>query len=412
MNDEVTIDFYKRRNRGDIIQNAMTIVEQKTDQVPVYIDRDWTIERYLSCSGVYVWRPFVKSEYFGTWPFESFCSSNGLPGYLSLPSVTAAEIQSAQNIAVTKAWSNIDRSEILALVCAAEGKKTLGTIINTLKRAQKITRKVRRLELSRLKELRSWRPVGKDIRKEFKRWKSRVDDLSDAYLEARYGLRPLFYDVRGALALTKESSKDRFTFRGTEEVVKESSATQNYNFSYYSSLCPYAKAVTAYDRTSSVAVKARAGVLTSIDRLTMTERTGTNLIVQSVWELVPYSFIVDWFANVGETLGAWANKVRLGSNALTSWVTVEKIETQTRTFGQTVYTLTPSTYYRVMPASSKATVTGSISKVVRTVQRVPNPPCMVMPEIRINLDPAKLLDLALIGRNLKNHSRFFKALYR
>jgi hypothetical protein len=41
-----------------------------------------------------------------------------------------------------------------------------------------------------------------------------------------------------------------------------------------------------------------------------------------MWELTPFSFIIDWFLNVGTTIAAWTPNA--GVTQLASWVTVKK----------------------------------------------------------------------------------------
>lgn len=71
-------------------------------------------------------------------------------------------------------------------------------------------------------------------------------------------------------------------------------------------------------------IQARAGSL-DVTELTMQRdlgMTGKDLVTLP-WELVPYSFVVDWFFNVGDVLGALVPAPHLQN--LCSWCSVERV---------------------------------------------------------------------------------------
>lgn len=118
--------------------------------------------------------------------------------------------------------------------------------------------------------------------------------LTCAYLSVRYGLRPILADIKSlnqAVALLKQK-RDRFSDRaGYKLTTTESSYTET-------STSWYVEEETIND---TIVVSQRGSVVADIE----IPELQVNLL-QTGWELIPYSFVVDWFLNVGKALAAVA----------------------------------------------------------------------------------------------------------
>lgn len=133
--------------------------------------------------------------------------------------------------------------------------------------------------------------------------------IHNTWLEWRYGWRPLLQDIHGAaVSLAKLNfRRDQYTIRQTRSrtspgTVKGSSAgTVQYT----------AKAwVTVRVHNSNVQVANKLGGLNPLS---------------VAWELVPFSFVADWFVNIGDCIAeasAFAGVTVLtgGSSSCVSWV--------------------------------------------------------------------------------------------
>ncbi len=141
-----------------------------------------------------------------------------------------------------------------------------------------------------------------------KQWKKACADLgiggkkpltkkpSDQWLELQYGWKPLLQDVHGAVsALEKRNSDDwKVTVKARETVKRELNAFQGNTASGNRCITNHRSLMGSYARIDMVP---ESQALISASQLGL-----TNPAVVA-WELVPFSFVADWFVPVGEFLG-------------------------------------------------------------------------------------------------------------
>lgn len=374
MTDVVNDNFRKSVAKGMIFNNPMESTE-------IWYDCD-----YYSRTGS------LYKESYGCTPKKwylsqktYYTSSDRGPMFQNeflVPPVTSEDdLLRLKDLAVSSAHSKIGVDELLSLVSAAEAKKTAITVISSLDKLLKILRFMRsRYRFYELKKI------------SFK-------DLSDLWLEARYGIRPIYYDVKGAIAaLNADLKKRRQTFRGW------ASDSQTYNDSIENLVFSWNGASEYWKRNRFTVqdVDVRAGVLTTIDAINAFNVLGVDKIPETVFELIPFSFIVGWFFNVSDVIGSWTPNY--GFRNLASWVVTTTTTTQIINASSRI----------VYPAStSSSCVYGDLStaptvqtKVTIHKKREPNPVRTIMPRLSINLDAAKIIDLALIGKNMWFGRRF------
>jgi len=194
-------------------------------------------------------------------------------------------------------------------VFAGELMKTIGMVA---KPAKSMQQKARRFS-SRLRQLRKrgyLRSKGENFAKV----------VADSWLELTFGWKPLLSDVRdGALALARVATRDalqRQQFRAYgEDIVPVTTA----NITTFCSLDPFNTLVYTGTRlVSNTSVCILYGAwstrLASPETLgqqasRLAELSGLNWedVPAQVWELVPWSFLVDYFINVGDVIEAAAN---------------------------------------------------------------------------------------------------------
>lgn len=118
----------------------------------------------------------------------------------------------------------------------------------------------------------------------------RAKDVSGRWLEMQYGWRPLVdqaYEAGKALEAVTKQRTMRFTASSTRTI------------SYNASAAP-----SAYSLTCSVAVNKR--ILADLyENISFARSLGLTNPAAIAWEVVPYSFVVDWFLPVGSYLAAW-----------------------------------------------------------------------------------------------------------
>jgi hypothetical protein len=128
----------------------------------------------------------------------------------------------------------------------------------------------------------------------------RLKGAASAWLAYRYGIRPFISDVSGIIdGLGKNIGKRRVTYRSSGRISRSSTSVVTgiplgiFGFSF------------SKQNTDSVSVRAM-----SLDEYVadLTSNVGftTKDLITVPWELVPYSFVADWFANVGDVINALA----------------------------------------------------------------------------------------------------------
>lgn len=140
--------------------------------------------------------------------------------------------------------------------------------------------------------------------------------IADTYLEWQFGVKPLVQDLDGAAeafrALASGRCFDTIRITGTGTA---SSNVPGYpkigNFASGQAGFPagsFARAYTEGFDTSEVTIRGAWKNSNPSGEMPIPMRfgTGINDIVPTAWELVPWSFFVDYFINVGDVLDAWS----------------------------------------------------------------------------------------------------------
>lgn len=297
---------------------------------------------------------------------------------LPLPTATS-DLESAKDQAVTQAWSNVKLSETQALVSAAEAGETISSMFSIARRIIKVATAIKNLN-------------GKVLLAEIS-----PKELSDRYMEFRYSLRPLVGEIANTMKAINSLGvqRKRLTFRGAVTDVFEDTDESDYTGStwfFYG-----ARRDQHYTRTVHSSIRVRAGVLTETWGDNLVGKFGLLDIPESMWELVPFSFVADWFFNIGAKVAAFS--YNYGLRSLASWVTVETV-THRMTRADPFWT-------QVGTTSGSQTFSESFPETVVAItvkkERVPNPELQVLPSFNLRMNYLKLLDLIIMGKNLLRH---------
>lgn len=282
--DLVVKDYKKRVEKGEIFNNPYHRIRTFYKTEPADI-------RYRTS--------YRSNPYNDIWTHYGFVDSQSFLGlasdrnsYISLPDV---DITRLRELAVTDAWSRVSGSEAALLVSLGELGETLRGIADVVKRFANLAVYLRKMEIKKMAKALS--P---------KQW-------SNYYMEWRYMWRPLIQEIQSYKnAFEVDQKFDRFTFRGHREDMRQNSDTlvvQKSDFDRH------------IRRTGYVNVVVRAGVLTQME-LDLWALLGVLDFPSAVWDLVPLSFVWDWFFNIGKTISSLTVNPRI--NILASWVTISK----------------------------------------------------------------------------------------
>lgn len=150
-------------------------------------------------------------------------------------------------------------------------------------------------------------------------------DLAELYLEHTYGWQPLMSDIEAGV-------KFLHTFRRKREVKRVTSRKTHRGqglsseVSYYLMAGSLAKVKVKVSDLYETSHQQVGGIVVSgtvygrcIDEPSIIQNAGLGIRswVPTVWELLPWSFVIDYFSNIGDVIGstalvqaniAWANK--------------------------------------------------------------------------------------------------------
>jgi len=377
MTDIETAGFYKLRSEGKIVNSPMTqtveIVED--DLVDFY---QYTGRYKYDCSPS---RMIINGTAFlnqGTLPSSTMLAFCGV----TLQNPLSYDPQSKIDQAVSQAWSNMSLDEVQTLVIAAEMDKSIVSLRSILTRIIKIIRAVRKGNVNYLRRQVTFK------------------ELADRYMEVRYAIRPLVYDVAGVMSALQTCGNDcntRQTFRGHKTYGdQESSSTLHNCWSWTYGGTWVAKATLT--RTSDLQVDVRSGVLAAVQILSKLPYWGLHHPVEAMWELIPYSFVIDWVLNVSQIIASWTPEV--GLRALASWYVITQRWETTAQLTNSYHTFSGTE----MLEDSMTRIEGTrYSEISVTKSRVPDPSRPVVPSFNLRLDALKLLDLVVMAKNLLGH---------
>lgn len=237
------------------------------------------------------------------------------------------------NLAVAKAYGQV--SEVLAdrsewLVSLAEGRQAAQLIE---KRATQLWRGFRALSRGKVHDF--IRIMGQSDHVQWNRIKHRYQSrskpkrLADAWLEFHFAVEPALKDCASAMAVLSRDEFAHIPIKGSGT----SSGTIDESFSdVYEN-----RTVKTTHRAS---VKMGGVVHITNHNAFLAQQLGFANPASFVWERVPFSFVVDWFSNVGQVLSSWTDF--LGCTLQGTWTYTKQKSTRTDIYwGKPGYTYQP-----------------------------------------------------------------------
>lgn len=208
-----------------------------------------------------------------------------LPDYLEDRAVTKA-LLGLKDEKINLSQNFGERQQLIDLTIDA-ANKCVGLISDFLKKKRALSRgKLMSLTLKDLKKL----PKGRNTK-----------GLINDFLAVQYGVRPLMQDVHGAADALNKRERDGNSYRATVHGrVGENFDTSWWKSSDYSGLFGYRCQVTESHR-----VHVRLDYALDNPLLASLSQLGITNPADLAWELLPFSFVVDWFLPVGNYLNAF-----------------------------------------------------------------------------------------------------------
>lgn len=226
--------------------------------------------------------------YEQTWS-PMFVGGNGSMDYTALRNKAALRLaeklkQGAPNLAVG----------------LAEHRQTASLLLTNAARIVTAIRSLRRFDLAGVHTALRIRPPSSNTIRNAARWSrtsanNRTQIASSYWLEIQYGWKPLLSDVYSSVDYLhgRRDRADILRYRVSSSDSTRSSTSVN--------------GVNVSNTTNTARLTANLSLRATADDLAILEASSlgiTNPLLVA-WELVPYSFVVDWFIPIGNYLDAW-----------------------------------------------------------------------------------------------------------
>lgn len=245
--------------------------------------------------------------------------------------------------------------------------------------------------LTFLLELKDVRRMFLDIGSRFfklsrkhKNWKSsyNLHEVSCDWLAYRYGWRPLWSDIKSLVELYQNSKNSEKRTRFCEKARR---LTSYKNVWYDNNFDLYAKYGWRRNFSDEVNVSYMGCVTADIEL----KAVMANPII-TAWEIVPYSFVVDWFITVGDALAnvalATLATKYVASSGYKVTITRDVSQDMVEPFSDDL--ISGSSYHN-------QTSRTELQYVMRTPGNIP-----LHPHLTLRLDPYKVIDLAAMLKQL------------
>jgi hypothetical protein len=289
--------FHKTNGRTEYDSSGATIF---------YVGRDYYVEQRRPYTGV---NPFtMRSATLLGWNHqETDKFGNSPPGPPQTPSlfVYAPSLDLAGDDLVTlrnKAYAKFtDRAKDSAQNAnnILEAHQSIDSIVSKAKAIAASVNAVRKGDL-----FGAAKALGVSISgSKAERIRKRAKQAADAWLEYHFGWEPLVQDIGASIDILQGTGKSGRTGNGSNRT----SSSQSVNITHSEDLSydlPHIYQLGRDVTTISASVRMNAKVHVKNDNLSLANQMGFINPASVAWEAVPFSFVVDWFGNVGQCLNA------------------------------------------------------------------------------------------------------------
>lgn len=366
MVDEPNPHYHKRKAAGEIMMGYMSLIVS---------------DRSASASTIHLGDHVVWG-----WREVSGDLAALVEQHLEWPTVDQRPAAVAAESALLSAYSTMNSSSVLSGEIVGDIDKTLAMLTDPLKRAVKLVKSTKTAyvgEVLRLsvRKQRSRRNTKTDT---FKREGHLISAqaLSNAFLQTRYGWLPAIKDTHEIMRMAKSIHDKAGSRRRVARGSREGSSPWHGSFNGGPGIIPGTSGVKC-QYSQEWRYKAAAGVIYEVKTLNVGDKLAEDLglglhnLPTTAYELTPFSFVVDWFSNMGDFIRASVPNPNVV--VLKSWLTtihtmrryVNSCETWV-SLGSFTWQDSEGKVQRSDPVTYKCSFSGSSTKE-DTVIRQPDP---------------------------------------
>lgn len=194
-------------------------------------------------------------------------------------------INRAVNSVYSKFADKVKGASAMVAVNVAERNQALGMIESRAKQLLRFCNALRRRHFKEAAALLGMK--AKPFRKSLK------NDFAGQFLEYHFGWEPLIADIHGAIDILQGSVPDKHVLaRGKRE------------YSRFYSRVDTGQRINILDVLANAQASASCRVVVTNPSLHQADQAGLVNPAAVAWELVPFSFVVDWFIPVGTFLNS------------------------------------------------------------------------------------------------------------
>lgn len=219
--------------------------------------------------------------------------------------LTEAALRSRLNIALQTCgltlFSQNEKNDLTTAVSADVGTGVAALYVSGAeagKTASMIAKALRLMTLPIKDAKKKLRLTRKQLRTPEGRAKI-LDEANNAWLEGRYGWRPFIYDVMSWFDARSTPKAQRYTARAQRTKTAQSTTYRNMGKANQLGM------VRIMDELA-VKVTLRAGQLAEFRPQIngYAQSFGLYDVMGTAWDIIPYSFVYDWFCNLGDVAKA------------------------------------------------------------------------------------------------------------
>lgn len=395
MIDEITPSFITRRRKGDIIMNPC---ESWRSEVTRNGSLDYSLASRNATSGALLGATATRYDGRSTsqirYPYTPMAAGSSVDrvAFREAFGLTSSKMQSLEQLALARVLERATSPKVMGLVTLAELDKTVDLIKSCAKSVNAGATLLESLGPKRLRELNTaLSRIGRlgtkgKIKLFLRSLDSGLSNLCRKWLGYRYGVMATVYDVESWIeASSSKGRRHRVTSPVTDQFDSDTGEVVAYanwhSTLYWPNTGPF---ITRTIRRRRSVV--RAGVILSSEAEGMADTLGLNRVASSAWELVPFSFVLDWLCDVGTRLAAHEGSFLM--RPLGTWVTHEHYLSFSHSYEWRPNSHTTGGVTYSASGSDRGTVVDSTLYRVR----VANPPLSFVPQLDVNLNWKRITD--------------------
>lgn len=191
-----------------------------------------------------------------------------------------------------------------ALTTLAESRETASTLVTLARTGLELVRAAKRLDFQRLRKACKNASKRRDLPARFRKKAKRaaqnkggtISSASEAWMTYRYGISPTLMDIQAARALLDKGV--------TTPITRTVRAGRSYDKNRKVSARLSGYRTRDYDVQRKVVERCNLTLSVKSPEWATGSTFGVTSPMSTVWEIIPFSFVIDWFLPIGDWIRA------------------------------------------------------------------------------------------------------------